>query len=106
MLITMDVDAWIVDRQRWARSAAHHERRLVGTAGDRVALERVLVTSGPPGGRSEFEHLTLTEVDASGRLVAGVAFDLDDWRAANREAGLDGLPATQRRRPSRDRASR
>src|SRR5439155_14533629 len=77
------------------------ERQLVGTAGDRVALERVLL-SGDPGGAAaaaatesqpisalgpfELEALWVTEVDESGRLTAGVAFDVDDWRAATREA--------------------
>jgi hypothetical protein len=86
VLVSVDLDGWIAERQRWARSAARQERRLVGTAGNRVALERVLVSSGPADGRSEFEYLSLTEVDESGRIVDGVVFDLDDSRAAIREA--------------------
>jgi ketosteroid isomerase-like protein len=64
----------------------HYERSLVATAGDRVCLERVLWTGGPAEGRVEIEYLYLAEVDADGRLVAGVMFDLDDQRAAQREA--------------------
>jgi hypothetical protein len=85
-LISYGVDELIADRQRWARAEEHGERRLVGTAGDRVALERVLRTSGPPDGRSEFEHLSVTEVDESGRIATVAVFDLDDWRAAQRDA--------------------
>ncbi|MCI0346656.1 MAG: hypothetical protein L0221_14630, partial [Chloroflexi bacterium] len=86
VLVSHGVEELIADRQRWARSAFHQERRLVATAGDRVALERVLATLGPPDGRSEFEGLRLTEVDEDGRILSTVAFDLDDWRAANAEA--------------------
>jgi ketosteroid isomerase-like protein len=86
ILVSHGVNGWIADRQRWARSAVHQERRLVSTAGDRVALERILTTSGPPDRRSEFEYLVLTEVDERGRIVVTVAFDLNDSRAANREA--------------------
>jgi class 3 adenylate cyclase len=85
-LVSMDIEGWIADRQRWARSGVQQERRLVATAGDRIALERVSTISGPPGGRSEFEYLLLSEVDENGRILATVAFDPDDWRAAQREA--------------------
>jgi hypothetical protein len=101
VLISHGVDEWIADRQRWARSAVHQERRLVSTAGDRLALDRLLTTSEPPDGRSEFEYLRLTEVDECGRIVAAVAFDLDDWHAAHAEFGarvlaVDGAAATLR----------
>ena len=101
VLISYGVDEWVADRQRGARSGVHQERRLVVTAGDRVALYRVLATSGPPDGRSEFEHLVLTEVDESGRILAGVAFDLDGWRAAQAEVlaralAVDAFAATLR----------
>src|SRR5262249_50035798 len=85
VLVAYDVDGWIAERQRWARSAVLQERRLVGITGDRFALERVLATSGPAGGRSEIEYLLLTEVDAHGQIIALVAFDLDDRRAAHTE---------------------
>jgi len=101
-LVSGDVDWWIADLQEIASMRnTRFERQLVGTAGDRVALERVLL-SGDPGGAAaaaatesqpisalgpfELEALWVTEVDESGRLTAGVAFDVDDWRAATREA--------------------
>ncbi|MCI0633941.1 MAG: nuclear transport factor 2 family protein, partial [Actinobacteria bacterium] len=86
VLVSEDVDQWIADRQRSSRAGSRFQRRLVGTAGDRLALERVLVTGGPPEGPFEIEYLWLIEVDDAGRLAAGIGFDVDDWRAAGREA--------------------
>src|SRR5262249_977343 len=68
------------------RAAVHVERRLVGTVGDRVSIERCVATGGPPGGRHEIEYLSLTEVDEGGLILAVVAFDPDDARAASAEA--------------------
>jgi ketosteroid isomerase-like protein len=101
-LVSGDVDWWIADLQGIASMRnTRFERQLVGTAGDRVALDRVLL-SGDPGGAAaaaatesqpisslgpfELEAPWVTEVDESGRITAGVAFDVDDWRAATREA--------------------
>src|SRR5207244_606099 len=101
-LVSGDVDWWIADlREIASMRNTRFERQLVGTAGDRVALTRILL-SGDPGGAAaaaatesrpisslgpfELEALWVTEVDESGRLTAGVAFDVDDWRAATREA--------------------
>src|SRR3989442_6089471 len=100
-LVSGDVDWWIADLQEIASMRnTRLKRQLVGTAGDRVALTRVLL-SGDPGGAAaaaatesqpisslgpfELEALWVTEVDESGRITAGVAFDVDDWRAASRE---------------------
>jgi hypothetical protein len=41
-------------------------RRLVGTGGDHVCLERVLWSGGPAEGRVEIEYLWLAEVDERG----------------------------------------
>src|SRR5262249_18791346 len=81
VLVSYDVDGWIADRKRWARAGVHQKRRLVGTVGDRIAVERIMATSGPPDGRREIEYLSLMEIDESGRIVAAIAFDPDDWRA-------------------------
>src|SRR5262249_19238767 len=82
VLVSYDVDGWIADRQRWAQAGVHQERRLVRTVGDRVAIERIVGTSGPPDGRVEVEYLSLVEVDESGRILATVGLDPDDWRTA------------------------
>ena len=86
-LASGDVEWWIADKQQVARVRpdARYEGQLVGTYGDRLALERLLWT-GAPEGRFEVEYLWLTEVDERGRITAAISFDLDDWRAAAREA--------------------
>jgi ketosteroid isomerase-like protein len=84
-----DVDWWLSDLRQIAGAEAgslRYARKLVVTAGERVCLERVLWAGGPAGGRVEIEYLWLAEVDAAGRLAAGIAFDLEDRRAASREA--------------------
>jgi hypothetical protein len=58
----------------------------VGAAGDRVAVSRVLWSGGPPEGRWEVEYLGVVETDEAGRITAMILFDLDDARAAQREA--------------------
>jgi hypothetical protein len=84
VLVSLDTEGWIADERRIAEDVpeGRYGWRLVGTAGDRVELERVLWRGGPPGGLSEIEYLWLTEVDDRGLVTAAVAFDLDDWRAA------------------------
>jgi ketosteroid isomerase-like protein len=63
-----------------------YERRLIGAAGGRVALERHLSVLGPAEAPAEIEYLCVVEVDAAGRIAGIVLFDVNDWRAANREA--------------------
>src|SRR5262249_60787914 len=102
VLVSTDLDGWIADRQRWARAEVHQERRLVATVGDRVAIERIVATSGPPDGRSVVEYLSLMEVDESGQILAAVAFDADDMRAAPAESFTRALAvaaAPRARRP-------
>jgi ketosteroid isomerase-like protein len=82
-----DVEWWLADLQVIAREApdARYRRQLVGTAGDRVALERVLWTGGPPEARFEIEYLWLSEVDERGAIVTMAAIDLEDAPAVARE---------------------
>src|SRR5262249_18910858 len=93
-LVSGDVDWWIADNQRTApMPQVRIERHLVGTAGDRLALYRILLTGDPGGataasapessrisslGPFEIEFLWVGEVDETGRVTAGVAFDVDD----------------------------
>jgi hypothetical protein len=72
-------------------------RTLLATAGDRLALQRILWTTGEADGRSEVEILQVSEVDGEGRFVSGVTFDVDDRAAASAElferyaaSGADG----------------
>jgi hypothetical protein len=60
-------------------------RELLATAGDRVAVSRLLYSGGTPDGVFEGEFLILAELDAEGRLLAIVHFDPDDRGAAFEE---------------------
>jgi ketosteroid isomerase-like protein len=57
----------------------------LATAGDRLALQRFLYTGSEGAAPFEIENLQLTEVDAEGRLLAAIVFDLDARRAASDE---------------------
>jgi class 3 adenylate cyclase/tetratricopeptide (TPR) repeat protein len=62
---------------------------LLATRGSRLALVRGRLTDeGDAADPLAFEHLSVVEVDAGGRYVALVVFDLDDVDAAHAE--LDG----------------
>ncbi len=71
---------------RLASGARHERRAIVGTAGDRVSITRVLWVGGPPDGRFEVEYLVVGEVNEAGLATAVIFIDPDDWRAAQREA--------------------
>ena len=58
---------------------------MLATAGDRLALSRRSSGGGSDAVPFEVEVLDVIEVDAEGRLVALVAFDPDDRRAASVE---------------------
>jgi hypothetical protein len=80
---------WMISSLRDAVGAVpdlQAEVRLVGTAGARVDIERVLWFGGSPDARSEVEYLAVSEVDAAGRVTASISFDPDDDSAAKREA--------------------
>ena len=85
-LLSGDRELMVASARERARSGGRAEFRLVGTAGDRVAVGRVLWSGGPPDGRFEIEYLSLHEVDEAGLFAAMIFFDLDDARAAQREA--------------------
>jgi len=72
-------------RERIA-SGARPEMRTLGTAGERIALARVVWAGGPPDGRFEIEYATVWEVDDSGLIGAIVLFDVEDAHLARREA--------------------
>src|SRR5207249_1897924 len=81
------------DLEQLDAARARFEAIRVGAASDPLAaLARPNAASATEGqpissvGPFELEALWVTEVDESGRLTAGVAFDVDDWRAATREA--------------------
>ena len=81
-----DREMMIASLRERAASGARPERRLLGTAGERVAIVRMLWSGGPAEGRFEIEYISVTEVDESGLLTACILFGADDARAAQREA--------------------
>jgi hypothetical protein len=85
-MLTGDVELYIKNAE-FVRSQPHLRvtRELLATAGDRIAIERNVWTSGPAGGEFERDSLRLVEVDADGRLVASIDWDTDDRHAALRE---------------------
>jgi ketosteroid isomerase-like protein len=59
----------------------------IGTVGDRIALQRRVVTGvGPDGAVFESEFILLTEIDAHARLTVSINFDAEDRRVAFDEA--------------------
>jgi ketosteroid isomerase-like protein len=85
ILLTGDRDMFIATGRWLASHDVGRTRTLLATAGDRLALERFLWTGATDAPDAEAEALTLTEVDAEGRVVASITFDPDDRRAASAE---------------------
>jgi ketosteroid isomerase-like protein len=86
VLLSGDVELLIASARERVRAGARIASQLIGTAGDRVGIGRALWSGGPPDGRFEIEYLSVVEVDQAGLLAAMIFFDLDDARAAQREA--------------------
>jgi len=86
-LLSGGVEMWLQSNEFVREEpGARVDRKLIGTAGDRIALERIVWSGGPTGSPVEREHLRLTEVDAEGRIRASIRFDPDDRAAAFHEA--------------------
>ena len=83
--LTGDRDTFIATSRLIPSSGLRLSRTLLATAGDRLALEHLRWTGTADGGAFEGENLSLTEVDAEGRIVAIISFDADDRRAAGAE---------------------
>jgi hypothetical protein len=86
-LVTGDVEVLIRSAQEimsWPRLGTSNAR--LGTAGDRIVIEREVLTGGPDTGAFEIECIRLVEVAADGRLVAWINFDPEDRSAAFAEA--------------------
>jgi hypothetical protein len=85
-LVTGDVETWLTNASFIPSGSAESEIELLGTAGERVALGRMLWRGELGGGPIELERLRVTEVDAEGRTRAVIWFDVDDRAAAFEEA--------------------
>ena len=84
-LLSGDCELLIASARERLAIGARPLSRLVGVAGDRVILQNMLWSGGPPDGRFEIEYLAVQEADEAGSLAAIVLFDIDDWRDAQRE---------------------
>jgi SnoaL-like domain len=86
-LVTGDVEVLIKSAQEvtsWPGWRSAHA--LMGTAGDRIMVERWAGAGEPDTGAFEIEQILLVEVAADGRLVAWIKFDVEDRSAAFAEA--------------------
>jgi hypothetical protein len=88
-LIGGDVEMWISSTQfNWAQPGFQSESELIGTVGDRLALERTTWTGGSEG--TGFENVRvrvrLLEVDATGLCRAVILYDVEDRSEAFAEA--------------------
>jgi len=84
--MTGGVDLLIASLRERAGAGFRVERRLLGTAGDRIHIYRGLYVGGPDDGRVEIEYVTTVEADEAGCAKATIVFDPDDLLAAQREA--------------------
>jgi len=79
-LVTGGVELWIESMKAVKQvtgPTTDHERELVATFGERIALDRLAWAGETPDGiRWEADTLRLTEVDENARLVASINFDL------------------------------
>jgi len=100
ILLTGDRDMVIATSRFAASQGVRATRTLLSTAGDRLALEHLLYWAGAADAPDlEVEALIITEIDSEGRVIATIAFDPDDRRAASAEfferyvqSGADGMP--------------
>jgi hypothetical protein len=97
MHLTADFEMTIANARYLFESGWSPARTVLATAGERLALSRVLWSMDREGQLSEVEILEVDEVDAEGRFVSSIVFDVGDRGAASAElferyaaAGADG----------------
>jgi hypothetical protein len=86
-LLSGDVALWVQNLElvrSWP--GLRTTRESIGTAGDRIALDRLVFAGDPEGSDFEGEFLRLTEVDSDGRIRAAIHFDPKDRAGAFAEA--------------------
>jgi hypothetical protein len=84
-LLRGDRDMFLASVRVMSSYEARVSQTVLATAGERLVLRRLHFAGSVDGGAAEGEALSLMEVGADGRIVAMVAFDLDDRRAASAE---------------------
>jgi class 3 adenylate cyclase/ketosteroid isomerase-like protein/tetratricopeptide (TPR) repeat protein len=85
-LISGDCELMIASARERVVAGARPHSRVIGSAGDRIVMSRMLWSGGPIDGRFEIEYYALMEADESGLISAIVLMDADDPGAVLREA--------------------
>ena len=97
-LVSGGYELMIASARERAAMGARPERRLVGTAGDRVAISRMLWAGGPADGRFEIEYLGVNEVDEAGQFTATCSSTATMRRLHGARRGRAGRRSTPSRR--------
>src|SRR5262249_49748716 len=77
--ISGGLEMWVKSSEsvQVASEVALHDE-VIETFGERIELRRRVLTGiGPDGGPFESELILLTEIDADGRIVASMSFDIE-----------------------------
>jgi class 3 adenylate cyclase len=84
-LVEGDVETWIESMRFWP-PGTRVGGEVIGTFGDRIALDRATWAGDRDGEAFEIERVRLTEFDGKERLLAAIHFDPEDGVAATLEA--------------------
>jgi hypothetical protein len=99
-LVTGDVEAQVASMQFTSQPGFRPRGELIGTFGDRVALDHVVFSGEPGGDAFELERIRVLEADADGQLRAVIMFDPEDQLQASHEA-MRRFAAAERVEPVR-----
>jgi ketosteroid isomerase-like protein len=97
-LLRGDRELLLANDRLLAASSPRSSITVLATAGERLALQHVAMAGTYEGTDFEQDFLQIVEIDDDDRLVAAIAFDPEDRRAASREllersARIDGSRA-------------
>jgi hypothetical protein len=85
VLTTGDRAMFLASSRLIGQAGARATRTLLATSGERLALQHLCWRGESDGASFEVVALSLTQVDAEGRIALEIAFDPDDRRAASLE---------------------
>jgi hypothetical protein len=85
-LVAGGLEAQVASMQFTSQPGFRPRAELIGTFGDRVALDRVVFSGEPGGDAFELERIRVMEADAAGHMRAVIMFDPEDHWPASYEA--------------------
>jgi len=85
-LVEGDVGTWIESMRFWPPGTRVRADEIIAVWGDRITLDRAGWSGSTDGAAFEIERIRLIEIDADGRVVAAIHFDVDDLSEAFGEA--------------------